>query len=100
MWPLFPVFALLVKSSAAAKHLSHFAPARSRSTVSGRAPSKQARKGGPRLGLIAFAGEIALKSPKRDVAKAENYFEHALTVAREQQAKSWELRATMSMAHP
>ena len=44
------------------------------------------------------AGEIALKSPQRDVAKAQAYFEHALTVARAQQAKSWELRAAMSLA--
>ena len=43
------------------------------------------------------AGEIALKSPERDVAKAQAYFEHSLTVARAQQAKSWELRAAMSM---
>src|SRR5262249_13354429 len=44
------------------------------------------------------AGEIALLSPERDVAKAEAYFERALTVARAQQAKSWELRAAMSIA--
>ena len=44
------------------------------------------------------AGEIALKSPKPDAAKAEAYFERALAVARQQQAKSWELRAAMSMA--
>jgi class 3 adenylate cyclase/predicted ATPase len=44
------------------------------------------------------AGEIALMSPKPDVAKAEAYFERALAVARQQQAKSWELRAAMSMA--
>ena len=43
-------------------------------------------------------GEIALLAPEPDPAKAETYFEHALTVAREQQAKSWELRAAMSMA--
>ena len=43
------------------------------------------------------AGEIALKSPEPDAAKAEAYFERALTVAREQQAKSWELRAAMSL---
>jgi predicted ATPase len=42
-------------------------------------------------------GELALKSPL-DVARAEVYFERALSVARAQQAKSWELRATMSMA--
>jgi class 3 adenylate cyclase/predicted ATPase len=45
-----------------------------------------------------IAGEIALLSSERDVAKAEAYFERALTVAREQQAKSWELRAARSMA--
>ena len=44
------------------------------------------------------AGEIGLLSPELDVAKAEAYFERALAVAREQQAKSWELRAAMSMA--
>jgi predicted ATPase len=44
------------------------------------------------------AGEIVLMSPERDAAKAEAYFERALTVARAQQAKSWELRAAMSMA--
>ena len=45
-----------------------------------------------------MAGEIALLSPKPDVAKAEACFERALAVARKQQAKSWELRAAMSMA--
>jgi predicted ATPase len=45
-----------------------------------------------------IAGEIALKSPQPDTGKAEAYFEHALAVARQQQAKSWELRAAMSMA--
>ena len=45
-----------------------------------------------------IAGEIALKSPQPDAAKAEAYFERALAVARQQQAKSWELRAAMSMA--
>jgi predicted ATPase len=45
-----------------------------------------------------IAGEIALLSPERDAAKAEAYFESALTVARQQQAKSCELRAAMSVA--
>ena len=44
------------------------------------------------------AGEIALKSPEPDTAKAEGYFERALAVARQQQAKSWEHRAAMSLA--
>ena len=45
-----------------------------------------------------LAGEIALKSPELDRAKAEAHLERALSVARSQQAKSWELRAAMSMA--
>ena len=45
-----------------------------------------------------MAGEIALKSPQADAAKVQAHFERALTVARKQQAKSWELRAAMSMA--
>ena len=45
-----------------------------------------------------IAGEIALKSPQRDLMKAQHYFEHALIVARQQQAKSWELRASVSLA--
>ena len=45
-----------------------------------------------------IAGEISLLSPKCDAAKAEAYFERALAVARQQQAKSWELRASMSLA--
>jgi predicted ATPase len=45
-----------------------------------------------------MADEIALKSPEPHLAKAEAYFERALSVARQQQAKSWELRAAMSMA--
>jgi predicted ATPase len=37
-------------------------------------------------------------STEMGAAKAEAYFERALAVARQQQAKSWELRAAMSMA--
>jgi predicted ATPase len=44
------------------------------------------------------AGEIALLSINPNAAKAEAYFERALTIAHQQQAKSWELRAAMSMA--
>jgi predicted ATPase len=36
--------------------------------------------------------------PERDAPKAEAYFNHALTVARRQEAKTWELRAAMGMA--
>jgi class 3 adenylate cyclase/predicted ATPase len=45
-----------------------------------------------------IAGEIALKAPEPDAAKAAAYFDRALAVARKEQAKSWELRAAMSMA--
>ena len=48
--------------------------------------------------LNRVAGEIALKSPDPDAAKAEMYFERALEVARQQHAKSWELRAAISLA--
>jgi hypothetical protein len=48
--------------------------------------------------LNRVAGEIALMPSKRHTTKAEAYFERALAVARKQQAKSWELRAAMSMA--
>jgi predicted ATPase len=44
------------------------------------------------------AGEIALLSSQPDAAKAQKHFERALAVARAQQAKSWELRAAMSLA--
>ena len=48
--------------------------------------------------LNRIAGEIALASSQPDAAKAEAFFERALAVARQQQAKSWELRASMSIA--
>ena len=44
------------------------------------------------------AGEIALLWSKLATEKVEEYFERALAVARQQQAKSLELRAAMSMA--
>ena len=44
------------------------------------------------------AGEIALLGKEPDVAKAEACFATALEIARKQKAKSWELRAAMSMA--
>jgi class 3 adenylate cyclase/predicted ATPase len=48
--------------------------------------------------ICRIAGEIELVAPERDISKAETHFERALAVAREQQAKSWELRAAMSLA--
>src|SRR5262245_56677019 len=48
--------------------------------------------------VYRVTGEIALMVPKRDALKAETHFERALGIARQQQAKSWELRAAMSLA--
>jgi predicted ATPase len=45
-----------------------------------------------------IAGEISLMLPDPAAAKAQNHYERALAVARQQQAKSWELRAAMSLA--
>jgi predicted ATPase len=44
------------------------------------------------------AGEIALMSHAPDAAKAQAHFERAIAIAREQKAKSWELRAATSLA--
>jgi predicted ATPase len=46
---------------------------------------------------IALQGN-SRKSPNSDAAKSEAYFDRALTVAHQQQAKSWELRTAMSLA--
>ena len=35
------------------------------------------------------AGQIVLKLTEPDQVKAQSYFEHALAIARQQQAKSW-----------
>ena len=60
--------------------------------------SKTAKENWCEAEVYRVAGEIALRSPEPDAAKAEAYFERALAVARQQQAKSWELRAAMSLA--
>jgi class 3 adenylate cyclase/predicted ATPase len=48
--------------------------------------------------VYRIAGDIALMSPGQDAVKAEARFERALAVARGQQAKSFELRAAISLA--
>ena len=48
--------------------------------------------------VYRMAGEIPRMSPDRDDSSAEAHFKHSLSVARQQQAKSWELRAAMSLA--
>lgn len=48
--------------------------------------------------IHCVAGEIALMAPDRDAAKAEAYFTRALSIARTQQARSFELRAATRLA--
>jgi predicted ATPase len=48
--------------------------------------------------VYRVGGGIALKEPQPDTMKAQSCFERALSVARQQQAKSRELRAAMSLA--
>ena len=43
-------------------------------------------------------GECLLRQSAPDAAQAEAWFKQALAIARHQQAKSWELRAAMSLA--
>jgi predicted ATPase len=45
-----------------------------------------------------LAGEVALLLPRAETTLAQTHFEYALAVARQQQAKSWELRAAISLA--
>ena len=47
---------------------------------------------------IAWPGKSCCCRASQIRAKAEAYFERALAIARQQQAKSFELRAAMSMA--
>jgi class 3 adenylate cyclase len=48
--------------------------------------------------IYRLAGEIALLARPHEIASAQAFFERALAIGREQQAKSWELRAAMSLA--
>ena len=59
---------------------------------------KTTTEGWSEAGVSRIAGEIGLVAPEPDAEKAKNYFKRALAVARQQQAKSWELRAATSMA--
>ena len=45
-----------------------------------------------------IAGEITLMSPRAGSSKSASLFRARASVARQQQAKSWELRAAMSLA--
>src|SRR6266508_1524577 len=48
--------------------------------------------------LIRLEGELRLAAAPDDVAEALDCFRHAIEIARRQAARSWELRATSSLA--
>jgi predicted ATPase len=48
--------------------------------------------------VYRLKGELLLRLAAPDAPQAEACFQQALAVARRQQAKSWELRAAMSLA--
>jgi predicted ATPase len=48
--------------------------------------------------VYRLKGELLLKRPEEHPVKAETCFHQALAIARRQHAKSWELRAAMSLA--
>jgi predicted ATPase len=48
--------------------------------------------------LYRLKGELLLVCSAENHGEAETCFQHALTVARRQQARAWELRAAMSLS--
>ena len=48
--------------------------------------------------LYRLRGELLLQQSSANSTEAETCFHHAISIAQSQQAKSWELRATMSLA--
>ena len=48
--------------------------------------------------LYRLKGELVLEQSHENSSEAEAAFQHALDVARKQEAKSWELRAATSLA--
>src|SRR5216683_3724853 len=48
--------------------------------------------------LHRLKGELLLKQDYSNAAEAQSCFERAVEIARDQSAKSWELRATISLA--
>ena len=48
--------------------------------------------------IYRLKGELLLKQDDSNAAEAQSCFQRAIEIARNQSAKSWELRATMSLA--
>jgi tetratricopeptide (TPR) repeat protein len=59
---------------------------------------ERSKENGARPKLIALPVKLRSSHPRQIRKKAERYFERALDVARHQQTRSWELRASMSLA--
>jgi predicted ATPase len=74
---------LVTRKSASVTHLRQF---------------KQRGKRGSKPRRIEWPAKSRLSQGKPVSAKIEAYFERALVIARQQQAKSWGLRAAMSLA--
>ena len=55
-------------------------------------------QGDLRAEAYRLQGALLLRQAIPDVAQAERCFQQALDIARRQQAKSWELRATISLS--
>src|SRR5262249_12468470 len=67
-----------------------------------RAEAKRVLEANGRGDLLAGAyrlqGELVLRQPRPDAAQAEACLQQALDIARQQHAKSWELRAAVSLS--
>jgi predicted ATPase len=87
----------LLHSARAYVDLGQFQEA-SREIAEAMAAAEKAREKWCDAELQRMAGEIVLLSPEANQCEAKAHFERALGIARKQQAKSWELRAAMSMA--
>jgi class 3 adenylate cyclase/predicted ATPase len=59
---------------------------------------EESRRGDLLAEAYRLQGELLLRQALPEAAQAEACFQRALTVARRQQAKSWELRAAMSLS--
>jgi class 3 adenylate cyclase/predicted ATPase len=93
------VFVPLMLSNLALAHLSlNSLDEASRCIAEATMTVKQTKEASWEAEVNRIGGQILLHASLPSAAKAEGYFERALTVARQQQTKSWELRAATSLA--
>src|SRR5713101_3065839 len=62
------------------------------------APADEFEERSSEANMHRLKGELLLKQNNSNAAEAQNCFERAIEIARPRSAKSWELRATMSLA--